>query len=196
MPLIRSNFVWWLELVSAETVIRRTMFKAIVTCVACSCLLLGAGRASPSTKETPEKSSASSERQIQAIDGIAGALRDQAKEDRDSELTEPCISGRDVRNSDLCAQWKAADAASRAALWAEIGTFVAVFGGLALLWQIRLTRSALRETALATEEMRRGNEIGERTAVASVAAYHAQIAASRPLMQLAVAETLVRARPE
>lgn len=39
-----------------------------------------------------------------------------------TELNKPCTSGQENRNSDLCAQWKAADAAEKSAYWAA-GTF-------------------------------------------------------------------------
>jgi hypothetical protein len=39
--------------------------------------------------------------------------------DSASELNAPCAPGEENRNSDLCAQWKAADAADESAEWAE-----------------------------------------------------------------------------
>ncbi|BCG94449.1 hypothetical protein MesoLj131a_33130 [Mesorhizobium sp. 131-2-1] len=44
-----------------------------------------------------------------------------------AEYQSPCRAGVDNRNSDLCAQWKAADAAQQSAMWAGIGTLI---GGL------------------------------------------------------------------
>ncbi|AZO15093.1 hypothetical protein EJ069_10340 [Mesorhizobium sp. M2A.F.Ca.ET.043.05.1.1] len=43
---------------------------------------------------------------------------------------DPCEVGQDDRNSDLCAQWKAADAAEQSAFWTMIGVIV---GGLTLI---------------------------------------------------------------
>lgn len=48
--------------------------------------------------------------------------------------TEPCQAGHDNRNSDLCAQWKAADAAEQSAFWTRVGTLIgiATFGAAAV----------------------------------------------------------------
>ena len=139
---------------------------------------------------------------VQTLDGAANELselsnlyKQQLHKEAQSEQVRPCDKGVDNRNSDLCAQWKAADAASRAAFWAMIGTLVASLGTAGLYWQIVLTRRAIQETGRATSEMVRSNEIGDRTATAAVAAYQAQLASSRPLMQLDVKDSLVRARP-
>lgn len=74
-------------------------------------------------------------------------------------LKRPCRDGEDNRNSELCAQWKAAEAASDAAWWAMLGTVVAAAGTLGLYWQIYLTRKAVEDTSYATAAMREANEI-------------------------------------
>ena len=73
----------------------------------------------------------------------------------------PCQEGSDNRESDLCAQWKAADAASKAAWWAMFATFVTALGTLGLFWQIKLTREAVEDTGAATEAMKEANRISE-----------------------------------
>lgn len=70
-----------------------------------------------------------------------------------------CSAGKEVRSSDLCAQWKAADAANRAVTWAMVSTLIAAIGASGLLWQIHLTRRALKETGDATLAMLEANEI-------------------------------------
>jgi hypothetical protein len=74
-------------------------------------------------------------------------------------MERPCDEGRDNRQSDLCAQWKAADAASKAAWWAMIATFVTALGTFGLFWQIKLTREAVQDTGKATEAMEAANNL-------------------------------------
>jgi hypothetical protein len=79
-------------------------------------------------------------------------------------LERPCRDGEDERQSDLCAQWKAANSASDAAWWAMIGIVVATIGTTGLYWQIYLTRRAVQDTGEATAAMRDANEIAETAA--------------------------------
>ena len=72
-----------------------------------------------------------------------------------------CQKGSDNRESDLCAQWKAADAASEAAWWAMIATFVTALGTFGLFWQIKLTREAVQDTGDATAQMARQTKLAE-----------------------------------
>jgi hypothetical protein len=53
--------------------------------------------------------------------------------DESDNLTKPCEEGRDKRNSDLCAQWKAADAAKKSADWGVYLGLVGVFIGVLTL---------------------------------------------------------------
>lgn len=57
--------------------------------------------------------------------------------DRPKDYEKPCAEGEENRNSDLCAQWKAADAAKESADWTGrtffLGIFGTVIGGLTLL---------------------------------------------------------------
>lgn len=58
-------------------------------------------------------------------------LSDHTPEKSDTEpsnINKPCQKGQDDRNSDLCAQWKAADAARTSANWTKYG----VISGLAV----------------------------------------------------------------
>ncbi len=94
------------------------------------------------------------------------------------ELTVPCEKDVDRRQSDLCAQWKAAGAADRAAWWAMIGTIVALLGSTGLYWQIHLSRKAVEETSLATKAMAKANEIA--------------VAAQRPWLSIHVEPTVLK----
>lgn len=93
------------------------------------------------------------------------------KPDDSPILTQPCQPGEDQRQSDLCAQWKAADAASDAAWWAMAGTVVALLGTVGLYWQIHLTRKAVEDTGEATEAMREANEIARARNLADLRPY-------------------------
>ena len=73
--------------------------------------------------------------------------------------TQPCGQDQYQSNDDLCAQWKAADAASDAAWWAMVATFVTALGTVGLFWQIKLTREAVQDTGEATKAMRAANSI-------------------------------------
>ncbi len=79
-----------------------------------------------------------------------------------SILTNPCEPTEDDRNSDLCAQWKAADAARDSAWWAMVGTVVAALATIAIFYQIKLTREAVQDTGKATRAMERQNDLAER----------------------------------
>lgn len=59
------------------------------------------------------------------------------------EYEQPCAQGRDNRKSDLCAQWKAADAALAAAEWAKWQFFLGILGAVGLLLSIYYTRRAV-----------------------------------------------------
>jgi len=71
----------------------------------------------------------------------------------------PCERGQDQRNSDLCAQWKAADSANDAAYYAKLQIWAAAFGMLGLLVTIYLTlkavRTAQQSVAVAQDTARR-----------------------------------------
>lgn len=79
-------------------------------------------------------------------------------------LERPCEQGQDQRESDLCAQWKAADSAARAAMWAMTSTIVAALGIIGLYWQVLLTRKAVEDTGAATDAMNEANRLNMREA--------------------------------
>ena len=93
-----------------------------------------------------------SERIAETLDDIASTYREQAKRSESAPESQPCKPGDDKRDSDLCAQWKAADAAANAAWWASAATWVSGVSGffvvIALFLAFQSNRIA-RETARA-----------------------------------------------
>gem|GEM_PF-2673377 len=77
------------------------------------------------------------------------------------EYRAPCRDPKGKDESDLCAQWKAANAAEDSALWAKWGFWIGVVGSGFLLWQIILTRQAVEDTGDATAAMQSANEIAK-----------------------------------
>jgi hypothetical protein len=66
---------------------------------------------------------------------------------------QPCKPGEDNRDSDLCAQWKAADATADAALWAMLGAIIgliSVIGIFITVWYTRRAAIAAAEAAKAS----------------------------------------------
>lgn len=69
-----------------------------------------------------------------ALNKIANTNREEAERAQRSRETEPCEKGEEKRYSDLCAQWKAADAATLAA-WLSGASFAAVLVALYLAFR-------------------------------------------------------------
>ncbi|RZK03356.1 MAG: hypothetical protein EOO76_02875 [Novosphingobium sp.] len=113
--------------------------------------------ASPPADDGREPSGSASTGLEKSLADIADSQRAMSQP---SGLDKPCARGDDQRSSDLCAQWKAADAARSAAdatwLFGAVGTFI---GGLTLAaaW------SAAKWARKAAEHTREGNEIAKRT---------------------------------
>jgi phage gp46-like protein len=84
-----------------------------------------------------------------------------------AEYKRPCPSPDNDNQSDLCAQWKAADAARDAADWAwwQLGLSAAGLGGL--LYSLYLTRTATKVAVEATEDADKALEIASRNADAA-----------------------------
>jgi hypothetical protein len=87
------------------------------------------------------------------------------------EYRAPCEEPKGKDESDLCAQWRAAEAGENSAFWAEWGFWITILGSGLLLWQIALTREAVQDTGRATEAMREANEIARDTAHRQLRAY-------------------------
>lgn len=100
----------------------------------------------------------------EALQNIASAIQQANKR---PEAYAGCKAGEDARQSDLCAQWKAADAAWTSAVWTErtfwlglVGTFI---GGLTLAaagFAAWYAREAARHTETGANEAKRGADAG------------------------------------
>lgn len=85
-----------------------------------------------------------------ALNDIAVTHQAEAEEARRSPISRACPAGQDDRNSDLCAQWKAADAASSAAWWARLAgllTVVSLIGVVIATHQTVAANRIARDTA-------------------------------------------------
>jgi hypothetical protein len=88
-----------------------------------------------------------------SLDNIASTYRQQAEGAKGSEKqTEPCDPPYSKRYSDLCAQWKAADAASDSAWWAA---FAGWFGGLSFLGVLVALGLAFHSNCIARDTAKR-----------------------------------------
>lgn len=131
-----------------------------ITLIAVVGWLISAASPQPSAENQPKKT----EGQSQIASGppsVAVTISKPIEIFQPKIDVPPCGPNQYQANDDLCAQWKAADAASRAAIWAMIGTIVAAIGTVGLYWQIKLTREAVEDTGKATEAMQESNEIAK-----------------------------------
>ncbi len=83
------------------------------------------------------------------------------------KLERPCNRGDDKRDSDLCAQWKAADAARDAADSTRWGVLLGIVGTIGLFWTLFYTRAAVKVAQAATKDADSALEIAERNATAA-----------------------------
>lgn len=90
----------------------------------------------------------------------------------------PCHAGVDDRNSDLCAQWKAADAADRSAYWTLVSTIIGCLTFAAASVAAYYAREAARHTKAGAEQAERGADAAvsaiEKAAEANVIALDSQ----------------------
>lgn len=103
---------------------------------------LSLGATTPANqKGTTGQNSQTAEEVSKASNAIVAAIRETNKP---SEEDRGCEDGQEDRNSSLCADWKAADAAQEAAdyaFWSLIGTAI---GTSLLIWTLWETRSSSR----------------------------------------------------
>lgn len=83
--------------------------------------------------EAQPKQSTPQERSARALENIASRYDDQAERAERAPESNLCQPGNDQRNSDLCAQWKAADAAADSAWWAAVGGFASAISTILVL---------------------------------------------------------------
>lgn len=101
----------------------------------------------------------------------------------------PCNNPQSEGESDLCAQWRAAKAAEKSADWTKWGVIASIAGISLLLWQIMLTREAVKDTGDATLAMQEANDLARK-------ANDAATATMRPrIIVTAGGERLVDKRP-
>jgi hypothetical protein len=117
--------------------------------------------ASPPRQKTAIHAQGSEYQQAHATYAATAAPSVQAK--KPPEYKRPCGKPKDAAESELCAQWEAADAAVQSVMWAERQTWLGVLGFLGLI-------ATLVYTAKGTS--------------AAIDAVEAQINADRPLMHL------------
>lgn len=92
------------------------------------------------------------ERSARALENIAARYDEQSERSKSSPETEQCDHGDDKRYSDLCAQWKAADAAADSAWWAA---FAGWFGGLSFIGVLAAIGLAFHSNWIARDTARR-----------------------------------------
>lgn len=106
------------------------------------------------------------------------------------EHRTPCQEPKGKDESDLCAQWRAAEAAENSALWAKWGFWIGVIGSTLLLWQIILTRRAVKDTGEATEAMREANNIARDASARQLRPYLVQAPMEQAILSSADGESL------
>ena len=99
----------------------------VVMAAGAGLMLIGAA---PAKTDGKMSDSIRGDQVAQSLQDVAAALRDA---NASSDLDTPCLKGKDARSSDLCAQWKAADAAASSsdAAWL-FGTLGSLIGLLTL----------------------------------------------------------------
>ena len=140
----------------------------------------------PSTNTEQPKAEAN---QLQPVKPIAPPTTEAVEPVESPELYRPCDQGQDARNSDLCAQWKAADAARDAANWTYWGVLLGIVGTVGLFWTLYYTRKAVLAAESATKDADSALAIASRNAdaaakMAKIAAETNEIARQSQLAEL------------
>lgn len=110
-----------------------------VILVICGCMLSAAAPAKVSEKLEQNRVTSSDVRN--AASAISASINSTAPIEK---IDPGCVDGSDNRDSEICAQWMAVDAARDAAKYALISVVVGVFGTLFLLLTFKLTRNTSR----------------------------------------------------
>ncbi|MNK31863.1 hypothetical protein D3C87_503070 [compost metagenome] len=84
---------------------------------------------------------------------------------------QPCLPGYDLRSSDLCAQWKAADAASESAAWTARNFWLSLLGTVVGAGTLLAAFMAAIYAKHAAKEARRSADIAKDAFIASERAW-------------------------
>lgn len=115
--------------------------------------------------------------------------------DSASDLEKACAPGQENRNSDLCAQWKAADAAEKSAYWTQ-GTFFISIGGLVLtIGTLGAAVAAARYAKQAALHTQAGAVHAKRSADAAIAATAVAVGFERPILDIEIVAVEFRRDP-
>lgn len=87
-----------------------------------------------------------------SLDNIAATYREQAERGARPPQTQPCGPREYQGKDDLCAQWKAADAAADASWWAKVGSFASAISTFLVLLALYL---AFRSNWIARDTAKR-----------------------------------------
>ncbi|RYG38885.1 MAG: hypothetical protein EON93_01175 [Burkholderiales bacterium] len=140
--------------------------------------------ASPPDNRAQGKDQRAAQSAQQSLSDIAAAL----KSANEPKAPDPgCEQGRDNRNSDLCAQWKAADAAEESATWTR-RTFWLTLGGLVI------GGATLGAAVFAALYARDAAREGARSANAADNTHKAYVASERAVLR--ITDAFVRDHPE
>lgn len=101
------------------------MLRSYRSIVVATCWLILA--ASPEQHPGPAAQSQSEKAVVQSLNEIAASLKEAS---HPPQADAGCKQGADNRQSDLCAQWKAADAAKESADWTRRAYWLALVGAL------------------------------------------------------------------
>jgi hypothetical protein len=125
--------------------------------------------ATPPGKEDPGNRSAGSTPTAATAPAPSSAVEQLASAKPARKDSPRCRKGNDDRTSELCAQWKAADAADESAFWARWSVLLALAGTLGLFMTIWYTRKAVRLAMDASRDTEAALAIAERNANAAAA---------------------------
>lgn len=108
------------------------------------------------------------ERIVRSLEAIAAA---QGVAVKPTEENRPCPDTYDNPESDLCAQWKAANSASDSAFWAMLGVLVGCVSLGGIYYTFRETRRTADAAISAVSATTAGNNIAADTAIHQLRAY-------------------------
>lgn len=133
---------------------------ALVVAIGATALVGGAPRIELETSQQ----TAATRNLVRSVDGLALAISTSREHPEPRPIEKPCLEGLDDRHSDLCAQWKAADAARSSAQWTFWSVIVGAMGLIGVVGTLAYSAATLRR---ATE----ANELSRKTSILQLRAY-------------------------